>query len=97
MLIALSWRGIDHLAECDDTCGTPVDAESATGTHVIVDCVVIIRRVQTGHVSVNSFVNSFDGDVVNALPRADVHTPFALNAFRLVDIDELFRFTAAAK
>ena len=92
MLVAIRRRVIDHLAECDDTCRTPVDAQGASSAHVIINyenC--IIRRVQSRHVSVNSFVNSFDGDVVNALPRADIHTPFALNAFGLVDIDELFR------
>ena len=75
MLIALSWRGIDHLAECDDACGAPVDAASATGPLGSVDyenC--IVRRVQTGHVGVNGFVNGFNGNVVNALPRADVYT-----------------------
>ena len=90
MLIALSWRGIDHLAECDNTCRAPVDAESATGTHVIVDyenC--IVRRVQTGHVGVNGFVNGFNGNVVNALPRADVYTSFALNTFRSVSYTHL--------
>ena len=84
---------IDHFPQRYDACGTSVDAKCAACANVVVndeDCV--ISWVETGQVGVDCFVDRLDRHIPDAFPGANINTTLALDAFGLVDIDELLRF-----
>jgi hypothetical protein len=86
-----SSRGIvDHFAKCDDTGGASVNAQGAASTHVVIndeDCVV--SWVKAWKIGIDRFINCFDSDVMDAFPGTNIDTSLTLDAFGLVDIDEL--------
>jgi hypothetical protein len=84
-------RGVvDHFAECDDTGGASVNTQGAASAHIVIndeDCVV--SWVKAWKIGVDCFIYCLDSDVPDAFPGTNIDASFTLDAFGLVDIDEL--------
>ena len=96
--VAFSWRGIDHFAQCYDTCRASINTQSTASANIIIDdeyCVV--SWIQPGKICIYRFVDSFHGNVMNAFPRAYIYAAFALDAFRLVNVYKLLRFNSCSQ
>jgi hypothetical protein len=82
---------VDHFAECDDAGGASVNAQSAASTHIVIDdedCV--ISRVKAREIGVDCLIDCLDRYVMYAFPGTNIDASFTLDAFGLIDIDELF-------
>ena len=83
--------GIADLAEDDDAGWTPIDAQSATGTDIVVNSENhVVGRIDAGLFGADGFIDGIRRHHVDALPRTDVDAAFAHNALGLVNVDELF-------
>lgn len=94
VLVAIA-RGDTGLAHDDDSGWASINAEPATGANVFVDNKdhVIIRIGAWGD-DVNRVGDSSGGKHMNALPRTNVDTSFAHDAFGLVDVKKLLGLDA---
>src|SRR3990172_2124853 len=80
------------LAERDHPGGAAVDTQGAPGALVLVDDEEpAIGGVGTGVVHVARLGDGVEGEIVDALPRADVDAALAEDALGLVDVEVLLR------
>src|SRR5439155_7080914 len=86
------------LAHDDHTGRATVDAEPATGAHVLVDYEHhVLVGVDAGLDRVERLGDRVGAEHVDALPRADVDTALAHDALGLVDVEELLRLHRLAE
>ncbi len=87
-----------YLPDRDHTGWASVHTELTTGAHVIVDDEDHrICRIRTRTFSTRRCRDSIWSHHVDALPWADIDTPFTSDALRLIDVDELFRLHSTAE
>src|SRR5690606_17289763 len=85
-------EGALESAQRDHTGGASVDAKLAPGAFVLVDDEEsVVGRLLGGVVDVHRLRDGIQRQVMDALPRANVDAPFAEDALRLIDVEELLR------
>jgi hypothetical protein len=97
--IAVGWRPLvgvtvgrcsTDLSEDDDTSRAPVNAKRAPGTDIVVNEEDrVVAGISAGQFGSESLIDGGSANQMDALPRANIDTAFAGDAFGLVDVDEL--------